>query len=61
MNNVLTRTLEMLLRVRDYGSQHATSFAADSLAAEQFAVVAEAVEALTEAGRSQTTGLSSVQ
>ena len=61
MNNLETRRYEMLMRVRDFGAQRAASFPANTLGGEQFAVVAEAVEALTREATAQTSGVSSVQ
>jgi hypothetical protein len=61
MNNVITRTSEMFVRVDAFRSERAASFPADSLGGEQFAIVAEVIRTLTDATTSQTSGKSSVQ
>ena|SRR5437588_446562 len=60
MNNVITRTFEMFVRVNAFYAERTDSFAKGSLGAEQFAIVAEVVQDLTGAVTSQTTGRSSV-
>jgi hypothetical protein len=61
MNNLETRRYEMFMRVRDFGVSRAASFPANTLGGEQFAIVAEVVEALTREATAQTSGVSSVQ
>jgi hypothetical protein len=61
MNNVITRTAEMFVRVRDFSTERAGSFTTGSLGAEQFAIVADTIETLTNEITTQTTGKSSVQ
>src|SRR5206468_12689263 len=61
MNNVITRTAEMFVRVRDFNAERASAFPTGSLGAEQFTVVADTIETLTNQITTQTTGKSSVQ
>ena len=61
MNTVISHLLEMFVRVRDLGAERTSSFPANSLGGEQFAIVAVAVEALTGETTSQTSGKSSAQ
>jgi len=61
MNTVVSRLLETFVRVRDFNAERTGSFPAGSLGAEQFAAVAEVVEALNGAITTQTSGKSSVQ
>ena len=60
MNNVITRTFEMFVRVNAFQAERAGSFTAGSLGAEQFAIVAEVIQELNGAVTSQATGKSSV-
>jgi hypothetical protein len=61
MNNVITRTLGMFVRVDAFHAERAQAFPADSLGSQQFAIVAETIQHLNEALTTQTSGLSSVQ
>jgi hypothetical protein len=61
MNSVINRTYEMFVRVQSFASEHAAAFPAGSLGAETIAELRKVVEELTEAGTTQTSGLSSVQ
>jgi hypothetical protein len=61
MNSVINRTYEMFVRVQSFAAERAASFSEDSLGAETVAVLRKVVEELTEAGTTQTSGLSSVQ
>jgi hypothetical protein len=61
MNNVISRTLEMFVRVDAFRAERAQAFPSDSLGGQQFAIVAEAIQHLNEALTTQTSGLSSVQ
>jgi len=60
MNNVITRTFEMFVRVNAFHAERAGSFPAGSLGAEQFAILAEVIQELNGAVTSQATGKSSV-
>jgi hypothetical protein len=61
MNSVINRTYEMFVRVLIFAAERAASFPANSLGAETVAELRKVVEELTEAGTTQTSGLSSVQ
>src|SRR5438309_1464910 len=61
MNNVITRTAEMFVRVSAFGAERVNDFQTGSLGAEQFANVAGAVETINSQMTTQTTGKSSVQ
>lgn len=61
MNSVINRTYEMFVRVQSFASERAALFPEGSLGAETVAVLRKVVEELTEAGTTQTSGLSSVQ
>lgn len=61
MNSVIKRTYEMFVRVSNFAAERAAAFPADSLGAQLAAELKEIVETMTEAGASQTSGLSSVQ
>lgn len=61
MNDLETRRYEMFVRVRDFGTTHAASFPATTLGGEQYAVVGAAVEDLTRAAASQSSGVGSAQ
>jgi hypothetical protein len=61
MNSVISRTHEMFVRVEAFAAERAASFPADSPGGETIAGLREVIRTLTEAGTSQTSGLSSVQ
>jgi hypothetical protein len=61
MNTVINRTYVMFVRVQDFATEHAASFPAGSLGGETVAELRQAIEELTEAATTQTSGLSSVQ
>jgi hypothetical protein len=56
MNENETRKYEMLARVRDFGTRHATTFPPGTLAAELFAQVGSAVAQLSNYSVAQATG-----
>jgi hypothetical protein len=61
MNSVINRTYEMFVRVDAFTAERAASFPADTLGGETAAELREVIQILTEAGTTQTSGLSSVQ
>lgn len=61
MNSVVNRTYEMLVRVDAFTSERAASFPANTLGGETVTELKEAIQTLTGAITSQTTGLSSAQ
>ena len=56
MNNLSTRRLEMLVRVRDFGATHRDLFPASTLGGKMFATVGSAVTALSQQAASQVSG-----
>jgi hypothetical protein len=61
MNSVINRTYEMFVRVLSFAAERAGAFPSDSLGAEMVTELKRVVESLTEAGTTQTSGLTSVQ
>lgn len=61
MNSVINRAYEMLVRVDTFTAERAAAFPADTLGGETVAELKEAIQNLTGAITSQTTGLSSAQ
>jgi len=56
VNSLEIRRYDMLVRVRDFGAAHAERFAPDSLAAQAFTIVAQAVASLSEHAIRQISG-----
>jgi hypothetical protein len=56
MNMLVTRRLEMLVRVRDFGAAHRDLFPASTLGGKMFVTVGSAVTALSEQAASQLSG-----
>ncbi|HEX8353731.1 MAG TPA: hypothetical protein VF611_12570 [Pyrinomonadaceae bacterium] len=61
MNSVINRTYEMFVRVLNFAAERADAFPPDTLGGQTVTELKRVVGALTEAGASQTSGLTSVQ
>ena len=60
MDSVFRRSMEMLIRVRVFGAEHAGLFPAGTKGADLFAALTPAIEALQELAGSQASGFASV-
>ena len=56
MDVVDTKRYEMLVRVRDFGLTHGDVFLPDSVAGKAFAIVADAVQQLSDHRAAQASG-----